>query len=79
MLQFAVDTGGTFTDLVVDGDEVPPRFYKRSTTPSNPIEGLLNVFGAAAADHGLSLGGFLGRGESLVFGTTRATRRRRRV
>jgi N-methylhydantoinase A len=73
MLQFAVDTGGTFTDLVVDGDEFPPRFYKRSTTPSNPIEGLLNVFRAAAADHGLSLDGFLGRGESLVFGTTRAT------
>jgi N-methylhydantoinase A len=73
MLQFAVDTGGTFTDLVVDGDEFPPRFYKRSTTPSNPIEGLLNVFAAAATDHGLSLDELLGRGESLVFGTTRAT------
>ena len=73
MLQFAVDTGGTFTDLVVDGEDFPPRFYKRSTTPSNPIDGLLDVFSGAAADHGLSLREFLGRGESLVFGTTRAT------
>lgn len=72
-LQFAVDTGGTFTDLVVDGDDVAPRFYKRSTTPANPIESLLEVFAAAAADHGLGLREFLGRGESLVFGTTRAT------
>ena len=73
MLQFAVDTGGTFTDLVIDGSDVAPRFYKRSTTPANPIDGLLDVFSAAAADHGVGLREFLGRGESLVFGTTRAT------
>ncbi len=73
MLQFAVDTGGTFTDLVVDGDGLPPRFYKRSTTPADPIEGLLAVFAAAAADHGDDLATFIGRGDSLIFGTTRAT------
>ena len=72
-LQFAVDTGGTFTDLVVDGEDHLPRFYKRSTTPANPIDGLLDVFTAAASDYGLDLREFLGRGESLVFGTTRAT------
>ena len=73
MLQFAVDTGGTFTDLVVDGNGLQPRFYKRSTTPADPIEGLLAVFAAAAADHGDDLSTFIGRGDSLVFGTTRAT------
>jgi len=73
MLQFAVDTGGTFTDLVVDGNGVPPRFYKRSTTPADPIEGLLAVFAAAAADHGDDLTTFIRRGDSLIFGTTRAT------
>jgi N-methylhydantoinase A len=72
-LRFAVDTGGTFTDLVVDSEGDAPRFYKRSTTPANPIEGLLDVFSAAAADHGVALRDFLGRGDSLVFGTTRAT------
>ena len=59
MLHFAVDTGGTFTDLVVDGNGVPPRFYKRSTTPADPIEGLLAVFAAAAADHGDDLTTFI--------------------
>jgi N-methylhydantoinase A len=72
-MRFAIDTGGTFTDLVIDSEGDAPRFYKRSTTPANPIEGLLNVFSAAAADHGMGLREFLARGESLVFGTTRAT------
>ena len=72
-LRLAVDTGGTFTDLVVDGDGLQPRFYKRSTTPADPIEGLLAVFAAAAADHGDDLHDFIGRGDSLIFGTTRAT------
>ncbi len=73
MLQFAVDTGGTFTDLVVDGNGLSPRFYKRATTPADPIQGLLAVFAAAAADHGDDLSTFIGRGDTLVFGTTRAT------
>jgi N-methylhydantoinase A len=72
-LQFAIDTGGTFTDLVVDGGESSLRFYKRPTTPADPIVGLLDVFGAAAGDHGLTLEELLRDGESLVFGTTRAT------
>ena len=72
-VQFAIDTGGTFTDLVVDSGGSSLRFYKRPTTPSNPIDGLLDVLGAAAADHGLTVEDLLGRGDSLVFGTTRAT------
>jgi N-methylhydantoinase A len=71
--QFAIDTGGTFTDLVVDGGESSLRFYKRPTTPADPIEGLLDVFAAAARDHELSLEQLLGAGQSLIFGTTRAT------
>ena len=71
--QFAVDTGGTFTDLVVDGGASSLRFYKRPTTPANPLDGLVDVFGAAAADHDLTTEELLQQGESLVFGTTRAT------
>jgi N-methylhydantoinase A len=71
--RFAVDTGGTFTDLVVEGSGADLRFYKRPTTPADPVVGLLDVFAAAAADHGSTLSELLGRGESLVFGTTRAT------
>ncbi len=72
-LRFAVDTGGTFTDLVVEGSGPLLRFYKRPTTPADPVEGLLDVLGAAAGDHELSLRELLGRGDLLVFGTTRAT------
>jgi N-methylhydantoinase A len=72
-LRFAVDTGGTFTDLVVEGSGPLLRFYKRPTTPTDPVEGLLDVLGAAAADHGLPRQELLAKGDLLVFGTTRAT------
>jgi N-methylhydantoinase A len=72
-LRFAVDTGGTFTDLVVEGSGPLLRFYKRATTPANPVEGLLDVLGAAADEHALTLRELLGRGDLLIFGTTRAT------
>lgn len=72
-LRFGVDTGGTFTDLVVEGAGETLRFYKRATTPADPVLGLLDVLDAAAHDSGLSRRQLLERGDYLVFGTTRAT------
>ena len=72
-IRFAVDTGGTFTDLVVEGSGPELRFYKRPTTPADPVLGLLDVLASAAADHELTLRELLARGDLLVFGTTRAT------
>ncbi len=72
-LRLGVDTGGTFTDLVVEGGPKGLQLYKRSTTPDDPVRGLLNVIGAAAEDHGVSVADLLGDVELLVFGTTRAT------
>lgn len=72
-LRFAADTGGTFTDLVVEGDERGPRFYKRPTTPDEPARGLLDVIGVAASDFGVEVEELLGRGDMFIFGTTRAT------
>jgi N-methylhydantoinase A len=72
-LHFACDTGGTFTDLVVEGLEGGLRFYKRPTTPHDPALGLLDVIAAAARGLELDVGELLGRGELFVFGTTRAT------
>jgi N-methylhydantoinase A len=72
-LRFAADTGGTFTDLVVEGAGPEARLYKRPTTPDDPVEGLLDVIAAAAADEGVPVRDFLGRGDLFVFGTTRAT------
>jgi N-methylhydantoinase A len=73
MLRFGVDTGGTFTDLVVAGDPRGVRFYKRPTTPDDPVRGLIDVVAAAAADLGCGVEELLRRGDLFIFGTTRAT------
>ena len=70
-MRLACDTGGTFTDLVVEADG-ELRMYKTSTTPDDPIEGVLNALTLAAADAGLPRERFLSRGETFVHGTTRA-------
>jgi N-methylhydantoinase A len=72
-LRFAADTGGTFTDLVVEEPGRELRLYKRPTTPADPVVGLLDAVAAAAADHGLTTRELLARGRLFVFGTTRAT------
>ena len=70
-VRLAADTGGTFTDLVVeDGDRV--RVYKASTTPHDPADGILTAIGLAAADAGRELDDFLGSVELFIHGTTRA-------
>jgi N-methylhydantoinase A len=71
-LRFAVDTGGTFTDLMVAGDDNLLSMYKASTTPSDPIAGVLESLKLAAAAQEESLASFLGRGDILVHGTTHA-------
>ena len=48
-MRFAVDTGGTFTDLLVEDDEGALHLFKSPTTPDDPVRGALDVFGVAAA------------------------------
>ena len=74
MLQFAVDTGGTFTDLVVDGDEFAAALLQAVDDPVEPVEGLLDVF-AGGSRRSRAQPGRVSRPrpELLVFGTTRAT------
>jgi N-methylhydantoinase A len=72
-LRFAVDTGGTFTDLVVDGGPGGLKFYKRPTTPDDPVRGLFETIAVAAADHGSTVRELLAQGDLFVHGTTRAT------
>lgn len=70
-LRLACDTGGTFTDLVVeDGDEI--RLFKASTTPDDPVRGVLDALSLAARHYGLAQREFLGRASMFVHGTTRA-------
>ena len=70
-MRFAVDTGGTFTDLLVETDDHALATFKASTTPANPITGVMDALGLAATGLGLSLGGLLGRGESRGSGGRR--------
>lgn len=70
-MRFGCDTGGTFTDLVVeDGDVL--RMFKAHTTPHDPVEGVFAALRLAAEDAGEPLERFLARGEHFVHGTTRA-------
>jgi N-methylhydantoinase A len=67
--RLAVDTGGTFTDLIINGN----RLYKSSTTPDDPVRGILNVLSVAADDLGLTRRELLTRTGEFIHGTTRAT------
>lgn len=71
-MRFAVDTGGTFTDLLVEDDSGKLWMYKAATTPSDPIRGVVDSIDAAAADWGCSRDSLLGRCELFIHGTTRA-------
>ena len=71
-LRFAVDTGGTFTDLIVADESGDFEMFKASTQPDDPVAGVLAVMGAAAEAAGEPLADYLARGEILVHGTTHA-------
>ncbi|WP_108663675.1 hydantoinase/oxoprolinase family protein [Acuticoccus kandeliae] len=70
-MRLACDTGGTFTDLVVEeGDTI--RLFKASTTPDDPVRGVLDALRLAANHAGEDLSTFLGRADAFIHGTTRA-------
>ncbi len=70
-MRLACDTGGTFTDLVVErGTEI--RQFKSSTVPADPVQGVLDVLEVAAAAMGRDLGAFIAEATTFIHGTTRA-------
>jgi N-methylhydantoinase A len=71
-LRFAVDTGGTFTDLMVATDDGLLSLHKASTTPHDPVAGVLDSLRLAAEAAGETLRSYLAKGDILVHGTTRA-------
>lgn len=71
-MRFATDTGGTFTDLVVEDDDGSISMYKASTVPSDPVQGVLAALTLAAEDRGLGLADLLARGSTFIHGTTHA-------
>jgi N-methylhydantoinase A len=71
-MRFAIDIGGTFTDLIAEDDEGQLWLRKSSTTPDDPAEGVLRVLAVVANDMGVPRRELLGKAEFLVHGTTRA-------
>jgi N-methylhydantoinase A len=71
--RIAVDTGGTFTDVVVADDQARLTFNKALTTPERMFDGARAALALIAEELGLELGELLGRSELLIYGTTRAT------
>lgn len=72
-VRFAVDTGGTFTNLVVEDAEGRFHLFKAATTPDDPTQGVLDVLERAARDLGTDRRILLGQAELFLHGTTRAT------
>jgi N-methylhydantoinase A len=70
-VRFAVDTGGTFTDLVIEDDDGRLSIHKSATVPSDPVQGIIDVFEVAARARGISSRDLLSSGSQLIHGTTR--------
>ena len=68
-----VDTGGTFSDLVLADTERILGLYKVPTTPADVFEGVHEALRLAAGDHGLTVEQLLSDTRSFVYATTTAT------
>ena len=71
-MRFATDTGGTFTDLIVEYDDGTWAMYKAPTTPDDPVVGVINALSKAADDNKTSLTEFVAKGDVFIHGTTHA-------
>lgn len=72
VMRLACDTGGTFTDLIVEGEAGRLDMYKASTTPADPVQGVLDAVQLAANDAGMPLAEYLSRADTFIHGTTHA-------
>ena len=72
-MRFACDTGGTFTDLIVEDSDGALSMYKAQTTPEDPVLGVLQSLKLASEARDISLSQLLQSGEMFIHGTTHAT------
>ena len=71
--RISVDTGGTFTDVVVVDDSGRFTIGKALTTPARIFGGLTAALADAAQKLELSMAEVLARTSIFIYGTTRAT------
>ena len=70
-MRIACDTGGTFTDLIVEEDGVL-QMFKTSTVPSDPVKGVLNGLELIAKHYEIPLNKLLKRVDTFIHATTRS-------
>jgi N-methylhydantoinase A len=68
-----VDTGGTFTDIVIADRDRIRGLYKSPTTPADVFSGVQAALALGAADLGLTLEELLTRSAGFVYSTTHGT------
>ena len=71
--RITVDTGGTFTDLVLATDEELGGFFKSPTTPEDIFVGIRASLEQAAASDGISVETLLSSTGTFVYSTTQGT------
>ncbi len=71
--RITVDTGGTFTDVVVASDSGRQVIGKAPTTPERIFNGMKDALDSAAGELGVAPGQLLADASILIYGTTRAT------
>jgi N-methylhydantoinase A len=72
-MRLSIDTGGTFTDAILELANGSLTLHKAPTTPADPIEGILEAIGRAAAGARMSTPELLDQCAMIIHGTTRAT------
>ena len=71
--RIAVDTGGTFTDVVLTDERGDLWLAKAPTTPDRVFEGVSQALAFGAEERGLSLDELLRAASVFIYGTTAAT------
>ena len=71
--RIAVDTGGTFSDVVLADDEGHFSLSKAPTTPGKIFDGISQALEFAAAERALGLRELLAQTDVLIYATTRST------
>lgn len=71
-MRLAIDTGGTFTDLLIEDEDGGLHLFKSPTTPAHPIDGVLAAVSLAASAFGSTPAALLGRTSHLTYATTYA-------
>ena len=73
MFEMAIDTGGTFTDAVLQDDRQRITVAKYPTNPVDPSEGIMGCIGVLAEKLGMVVADVVAATGTLVIGTTLPT------